>query len=119
MFYPRNKVEMSAVRLLFQSSEEESNHRNNFLPDTDIHVGYRIQRPNRFRVSPLFVSVDEKMIITLDVNGDLFIRFGSLDIAMLDFDERGPVLCATHLDYLKGCLPRLLRRYTVCSLDFI
>ena len=116
MFYPRHKEEMAAVRLFFQSSEEESC--NNFLPDTDIHVGYRIQRPSRALSSATFVSVDEKMTISWEVNKDLFVRLNNQVKTFFIFEERGPVLCATKLAYLKGCLPRLLRRYTVCSLDF-
>ena len=117
MFYPRNKVEMSAVRLFFQSSEEESG--NNFLPDTEIHVGYRVRRPIRDIFSPTFVSVDEKKNMTMAENKDLFVRFAEPEMNIFNLGESGPVLCAPNLAYLKSCLPRLLRRYTVCTLDFL
>ena len=116
MLYPRNAVERYRVWQFFESSEKGKFKQ--FPPDTTIHVGYKVQRPNRPEIPSTFVSVDSKLNITVDVNLDLFIRFGDLVMKKYDADERGPVLCATHSAYLEGCLPRLLRKYTVCSLDF-
>ena len=83
-----------------------------FMRDTKYNVH------NRPSISSTFVSVDKKLNITVDVNTDLFIRFGPPEMKFYDVTERVPVLCATHSAYLSGCLPRLLRKYTLCFLDF-
>ena len=115
MFYPRKTSELSVVWGFFESFMK---HREERLSrGTTLHVGYKIHRPNHSGTSPIFTSVDKKLNITHEANRELFMPHGS-DIDGFVLRAMGPALCANEHVSLESCLPRDLKLYTVCTVDF-
>ena len=116
--YPRSKNEISYIFSFYQTFRGWD-HRTETKEIKEWYLHLGIQRSNQglFQDEPTFLSTDGKFKFT---SNDLY-WFVTFTYPKIDTPSklRGPVVCITHdEDHLFDCLPRVKRKYTICSIDF-
>ena len=114
--YPRSKNEIGYIFNFYKSFRGWAHKTPEALETKEWYLHLGIQRSNQgsFQDKPAFRSTDGKFNFT---SHDFywFVTFANFRKREL----RGPVVCISNSDdRLFDCLPRIKRKYTICSIDF-
>ena len=116
--YPRFYSEVLYLWQFFRQTQfdPEKGIDLKFFANTTLHVGYVRLKPV---VDPhaSFESVDNKRLVASNTHEELF-QFDPVRSSPGVHKFKGPALCISRAKQLTECMPRNLKTFSICSIDF-